>query len=191
MEQAMSVINRQRSELEELQKQMRDLKQDLWHANNPDTDQESVVRNDTTPTAPHAESFRPVPQLGSDTTHPGSLTSKVDPGVHPKLTDHIKGSDRESSFFSLNYVKMLSLEKLTGLNSGTNVRTFCRKVEWLLKKDDHRVEAALSRMESPVDEMILEELDSRGTWDWNNLKQALTKFSTGQSTLGNPWTDFF
>ncbi|XP_042223681.1 uncharacterized protein LOC121867712 [Homarus americanus] len=48
LEEAMVIINRQRVELEELQKQVKELKRELQHAKNPNNEQVSVV-DDTTP----------------------------------------------------------------------------------------------------------------------------------------------
>ncbi|KAG7171721.1 hypothetical protein Hamer_G028562 [Homarus americanus] len=69
------------------------------------------------------------------------------------------------------------------LQHAKNQDTDLGQVEWLLKQDGHRVEAALSRMEYSVEQRVLQELDSKKMWDWNTLKQALTKFDTGQNTL--------
>ncbi|KAG7160876.1 hypothetical protein Hamer_G007638 [Homarus americanus] len=160
LERAVQIVERQYSELEELQRQVKELKRELQHAKNQDTVLEYGVGKDTTPTDPPAESAHSVPQSRNDTTHPGSL--RVYPGVHSKLTDSAKRDDREAPVFNLSYVRTLSLEKLTGSDSESNIRTFCRQVEWLLKQDDHRVEAALSRMESPVERRVLQELDNRG-----------------------------
>ncbi|KAG7161154.1 hypothetical protein Hamer_G027782 [Homarus americanus] len=188
LERALRLNEGQYWELEESQKQVKELKQELQHAKNQDTDLEYGVGKDTTPTDPPAESAHSVPQSGNDTTHPGSL--RVYPGVLSKLTDMAKRDDRETAVFNLSYVRTLSLETLTGSDSESHIRTFCRQVEWLLKQDGHRVEAALSRMENPVEQRVLQELDSRGMWDWNTLKQALTKFDTGQNTLSKAWADF-
>ncbi|KAG7155830.1 hypothetical protein Hamer_G019236 [Homarus americanus] len=188
LERTLQIVERQYSELEELQRQVKELKRELQHAKNQDTDLVYGVGKDTTPTAPPAESAHSVPQSGNNTTHPGSL--RVYPGVLSKLTDSAKRDDREAAVFNLSYVRTLSLETLTGSDSESHIRTFCRQVEWLLKQDDHRVEAALSRMESPVEQRVLQELDRRGMCDWNTLKQALTKFNTGQNTLNKAWADF-
>ncbi|KAG7177378.1 hypothetical protein Hamer_G028879 [Homarus americanus] len=181
-------LEESQTQVKELKQELQELKQELQHAKNQDTDLEYGVGRDTTPTDPPAESAHSVPQSGNDTTHPGSL--RVDPGVLSKLTDMAKRDDRETAVFNLSYVRTLSLETLTGPDSESHIRTFCRQVEWLLKQDGHRVEAALSRMENPVEQRVLQELDSKKMWDWNTLKQALTKFDTGQNTLSKAWENF-
>ncbi|KAG7159767.1 hypothetical protein Hamer_G030806 [Homarus americanus] len=45
-------------------------------------------------------------------------------------------------------------------------------------------------MEYSVEQRVLQELDSKKMWDWNTLKQALTKFDTGQNTLSKAWESF-